>query len=127
MKFQPVIPKAKRRSGTALRVAVLGGVGLVLFGILFFRLWSLQVVTGDRYLAEANDNRTREIRVRAPRGRVLDRDGNILVDNRTSMALQLDPIEIPDEIPARRKIFKSIAGVMDKDLGWVRNLSLIHI
>lgn len=120
MKFQPVIPKTKRRSGTALRVAILGGAGLVLFGILFFRLWSLQVVTGDRYLAEANDNRTREIRVRAPRGRVLDREGNILVDNRTSMALQLDPIEIPDEIPARRKIFKSIAEVMDKDLDWVR-------
>lgn len=120
MRFQPVIPKTKRRSGTALRVAIIGGAGLVLFGILFFRLWSLQVVTGDRYLAEANDNRTREIRVRAPRGRILDREGNILVDNRTSMALQLDPIEIPSEIPARRRIFKSIAGVMDRDLDWVR-------
>ncbi len=120
MRFQPVIPKTKRRSGTALRVAVLGGVGLALFGILFFRLWSLQVVTGDRYLAEANENRTREIRVRAPRGRVLDRDGNILVDNRTSMALQLDPIEIPTDTAPRRKIFNSIAELMGKDLGWVR-------
>lgn len=120
MRFQPVIPKTKRRSGTALRVAVLGGVGLALFGILFFRLWSLQVVTGDRYLAEANENRTREIRVRAPRGRVLDRDGNILVDNRTSMALQLDPIEIPTDTAPRRKIFNSIAKLMDKDLDWVR-------
>ena len=120
MKFQPVIPETKRRSGTALRLAIIGGAGLVLFGILFFRLWSLQVVTGDEYLAEANDNRTREIRVRAPRGRILDREGNVLVDNRTSMALQLDPIEIPDEIPARRKIFNSIAEVMDRDLDWVR-------
>ena len=120
MRFQPVIPKTKRRSGTALRVAILGGVGLVLFGILFFRLWSLQVVTGDRYLAEANENRTREIRVRAPRGKVLDRDGNILVDNRMSMALQLDPIEIPDAVPARQKIFTSIADVMGKNLDWVR-------
>lgn len=120
MKFQPVIPKTKRRSGTALRVAVIGGAGLFLFGILFFRLWSLQVVTGDRYLAEANENRTREIRVRAPRGRILDREGDVLVDNRTSMALQLDPIEIPSDVAARQKIFKSIAGLMDKDLGWVR-------
>jgi len=120
MKFQPVIPKSKRRSGTALRVAIIGGAGLVLFGILFFRLWSLQVVTGDRYLAEANDNRTREVRVRAPRGRILDREGDVLVDNRTSMALQLDPIEIPTNVNARRRIFKSIAGVMDKDLDWVR-------
>jgi len=120
MKFQPVIPKTKHRRGTALRVAIIGGAGLVLFGVLFFRLWSLQVVTGDEYLAEANENRTREIRVRAPRGRILDRDGNVLVDNRTSMALQLDPIEIPDEVPARRKIFTSIADLMDRDLDWVR-------
>lgn len=120
MKFQPVIPKSKRRSGTALRVAIIGGAGLALFAVLFFRLWSLQVVTGDRYLAEANDNRTREIRVRAPRGRILDRDGDVLVDNRTRMALQMDPIEVPSAIPARRKLFTSVADLMDKNVDWVR-------
>jgi penicillin-binding protein 2 len=121
MSFQPVVPKTKHRRGTALRVAIIGGVGLFLFAVLFFRLWSLQVVTGDKYLAEANDNRSREIRVRAPRGRIMDRDGEVLVDNRTSMALQLDPIEIPTEIPLRRKLFGSIADLMDRDLDWVRN------
>jgi len=120
MKFQPVIPKSNRRSGTALRIAIIGGAGLALFAVLFFRLWSLQVVTGDKYLAEANDNRTRDIRVLAPRGRILDRDGEVLVDNRTRMALQLDPIEIPTDTPARRKLFASIAEVMDKNTDWVR-------
>lgn len=127
MRIEPVIPKTRRRSGTALRVAIIGGAGLVLFGILFFRLWSLQVVTGDRYLAEATENRTREIRIRPPRGRILDRDGNVLVDNRTSMALQLDPLEVPSAIPARRKLFKSIAGVMDRDFDWVRRRYRIEI
>ncbi|MBK5233772.1 MAG: penicillin-binding protein 2 [Thermoleophilia bacterium] len=121
MRFQPVIPKTKHRHGTALRVAIIGGAGLFLFGVLFFRLWSLQVVTGDEYLAEATENRTREIRVRPPRGRILDRDGNVLVDNRTSMALQLDPIEVPDASPARRKLFKSVAEVVDRKLEWVQN------
>ncbi|MGK2956038.1 MAG: penicillin-binding protein 2 [Solirubrobacterales bacterium] len=121
MRFQPVVPKTKHRHGTALRVAIIGGVGLFLFAVLFFRLWSLQVVTGDKYLAEANDNRSREIRVRAPRGQIMDRDGNVLVDNRTSMALQLDPIEVPTEIPARQKLFKSVAELMDRDLDWIRN------
>ncbi len=120
MKFQPVIPKTRHRHGTALRVAIIGGAGLFLFTVLFFRLWSLQVVTGDEYLAEATENRTREIRVRPPRGRILDRDGEVLVDNRTSMALQLDPVEVPTEIPARRKLFSSVADLMDRDLDWVR-------
>jgi penicillin-binding protein 2 len=121
MRIQPVFTRPKHRKGTALRVAVIGGIGLVLFAALFFRLWSLQVVTGDKYLAEANDNRTREITVRAPRGRILDRDGNVLVDNRTSMALELDPLQIPSEPPDRRELFTSIADVLSRDVKWVQN------
>ena len=50
----------------ALRVAILGGIALVLFAVIFFRLWYLQVLSGDKYLAEANDNRVREVKVEAP-------------------------------------------------------------
>ena len=77
-----------RGNSLALRIAVFGGVALALFAILFFRLWFLQVINGGKYLAEANSNRTREFRVSAPRGDILDRDGNVLVANRTSLALQ---------------------------------------
>lgn len=121
MKIEPLITEPKNRRGTALRVAVIGGVGLALFAVLFFRLWSLQVVTSDRYLAEANDNRTREVTVRAPRGRILDRDGEVLVDNRTSMALELDPLEIPSDKGERRKLFASIAEIIGRDLDWIRS------
>jgi penicillin-binding protein 2 len=112
--------RPKHRKGTALRVAIIGGLGLVLFAALFFRLWSLQVVTGDKYLAEANDNRTREITVRAPRGSILDRDGNVLVENRTSMALELDPLQIPTDPKDRRKRFTAIAEVLGREYGWVQ-------
>ena len=64
------LPKGSR---LALRVAVLGGVAVALFGVLFFRLWNLQVLSGDEYLAEAKNNRTRSFKVIAPRGDVLDR------------------------------------------------------
>ena len=60
----------------ALRVAILGGIALVLFAMIFFRLWYLQVLSGDKYLAEANDNRVREVKVEAPRGRIVDRNGS---------------------------------------------------
>ena len=83
-------PDDRPRSGNrlALRIAVLGGFAVALFAVLFFRLWNLQVLDGDEYLAEAKNNRTREYKVIAPRGDILDRDGNVLVDNRTSLALQ---------------------------------------
>ena len=44
-----------------------------------------------KYLAEAKNNRTREFRVSAPRGEILDRNGKVLVANRTSLALQVNP------------------------------------
>ena len=40
----------------------LGGFAVVLFAVLFFRLWNLQVIDGAKYLAEAKNNRTRETR-----------------------------------------------------------------
>lgn len=121
MRIEPVIPKPKpKRSLSSRRVAVIGGVGLVLLGILFFRLWSLQIVTGDKYLAEANQNRTREVRVPGPRGRILDREGNVLVENRTSMALQLDPIELPEGKAARGELYGRVGKVLGKDADWVR-------
>ena len=68
------------------RVAViLGGLALVLFAVIFFRLWYLQVLSGDKYLAEAQGNRVREVTVHAPRGDILDRDGELLVTNRTAL------------------------------------------
>jgi penicillin-binding protein 2 len=85
----------------ALRIAVFGGVALALFGVLFFRLWFLQVINGEKYLAEAKNNRTREFRVSAPRGKILDRNGNIVVSNRTSLALQVNPEKLP-EAPRQR-------------------------
>jgi penicillin-binding protein 2 len=89
-------------SRLSLRVAVLGGVAVALFGVLFFRLWNLQVLDGDKYLAEAKNNRTREFKVIAPRGDILDREGNVIVDNRTSWALQLNTAKLPAD-PAEEK------------------------
>ncbi|HEV7481761.1 MAG TPA: penicillin-binding protein 2 [Solirubrobacterales bacterium] len=87
---------------TALRIAVLGGVAVALFAVLFFRLWNLQVLSGSQYLAEAKNNRTREYKVIAPRGDILDRDGNVLVDNRTSLALQLNTLKLPEDAAEKK-------------------------
>ena len=58
------------------------------FAVIFFRLWYLQVLSGDRYEAQARGNVLREIKVQAPRGQIVDRNGEVLVDNRNGLALR---------------------------------------
>jgi penicillin-binding protein 2 len=104
----------------ALRIAVFGGVALALFAVLFFRLWTLQLVNGEEYLAEANNNRTREYRVPPPRGEILDREGEVLVDNRTSLALQINPRKLPADERQRRAELARLAGLTHTTVRKVR-------
>jgi penicillin-binding protein 2 len=85
-----------RSSRLSLRIAVLGGFAVALFAVLFFRLWNLQVIDGSHYLAEAQNNRTREYQVLAPRGEILARNGEPIVQNRTSLALLLNTSKLPE-------------------------------
>ena len=107
-------------SAFALRVAVIGGIALAIFVVVFFRLWYLQVLSGDKYRAEANNNRIREIRVDAPRGDILDRNGQVLVANRTSQALQVNPQKLPSDLAERRAELKHLAGLTDMSLRKLR-------
>jgi len=104
----------------ALRIAVFGGVALALFAVLFFRLWFLEIIKGDEYLAEARNNRTREFRVPAPRGEILDRDGEVLVSNRTSLTLQVNPRKLPADPRERRAELAQLAELTHSTLPRVR-------
>lgn len=95
----------------SFRVAVIGGIALVIFVVIFLRLWYLQVLSGDKYLAEAQNNQVREIRVQAPRGEIVDRNGKVLVDNRTALALQVQPREMPHTRQERKQLLKRLSGV----------------
>jgi penicillin-binding protein 2 len=106
----------------ALRIALFGGLALLLFGLLFFRLWFLQVLNGKQYLAEANNNRTREFRVSAPRGDILDRNGEVLVENRTSLALQVNPQRLPARPAKRRAELARLGALTNSSLHRVRRL-----
>ncbi|MEA2474411.1 MAG: penicillin-binding protein 2 [Thermoleophilaceae bacterium] len=97
----------------AVRVAIIGGVALVLFAIVFFRLWYLQVLSGDRYRAEANNNRVREITVQAPRGRIVDRNGRVLVDNRIAFAVTLSPDKLPKDRQGKKRLYSRLASVLN--------------
>ncbi len=96
----------------ALRVAIVGSVALAMFAIIFFRLWFLQVLSGDQYLAKASVNRVRTLAVPAARGQILDRDGNILVDSKPSIAVQLSPPDLPRNAAKRGRLYARLAQVL---------------
>jgi penicillin-binding protein 2 len=104
----------------SLRIAVLGGVAVALFAVLFFRLWDLQVLSGSHYLAQAKNNRTREYKVIAPRGDILDRNGDVLVDNRTSLALQLNTQKLPEDPAEQRAELARLGNLAHMSLHKVR-------
>ena len=97
----------------AFRVAVIGGVALVMFALIFFRLWYLQVLSGDKYLAEASDNRVREIKVQAPRGEIVDRHGQPLVENRHSFSIKLTPDKLPEDVGERDRVYRRLAKLLN--------------
>lgn len=107
---------------SAFRVAVLAGIGVVLFAVVFFRLWYLQVLSGDHYRAEAQNNQVREFTIQAPRGKVTDRHGEVLVDNRTALELQVKRTELPRSAARRAKLFRHLGEVADLRPKQIRNI-----
>ena len=79
----------------ALRVAVIVGIAAVMFGIVFFRLWFLQILSGQEFVAQANDNRLSSVKVVAPRGYIVDRNGKVIVGNRAGEAVGIRLMDVP--------------------------------
>jgi penicillin-binding protein 2 len=98
----------------AVRIAVLGGFAFVLFAIVFFRLWFLQVLSGEDYVAKARENRVRKVRIEAPRGDIVDRDGRVLVKTRVAPVVQIVPGSLPKSVLAEADEFRQARGVAEK-------------
>jgi penicillin-binding protein 2 len=84
------------------RLAVVSYVIVGMIGVLLIGFWKLQVIDSDKYLQWADRNRIRSIPVIAPRGRMLDRDGRVLVDNYPSFSVLLlrdDPALVMKGLP----------------------------
>jgi penicillin-binding protein 2 len=97
--------------GLALRVGVLGALALAAFAVLFFRLWSLQVLSGDSYLDAAQNNQLRTIRLEAPRGTILDRHGRVIVANKPGTAVKLWVGDLPKQ--GRYRLIQRLASVLE--------------
>jgi penicillin-binding protein 2 len=78
------------------RITVLSVVVTLLLLALLSRLWFLQVLASERYTNLAQANQVRQVVVEAPRGRILDRQGRVLVRNRAAWAITVKNVELGD-------------------------------
>jgi penicillin-binding protein 2 len=74
---------------SAIRLTAVQYVILVIFMILAYGLWRLQVMQSDFYAQLAEKNRIRNVPILAPRGKILDREGRTIVDNYPSFSALL--------------------------------------
>ena len=111
---------------THVRLSAIGIVAVSLFLALFMRLWFLQGIDRQAFEAASVSNRVRVIHEEGPRGRILDRNGKILVDSETSIVVSLDrePLRKMEE-PERNAVFVSLADTLQQ-LGVPTKLSLIE-
>jgi penicillin-binding protein 2 len=112
--YQPEDRRPPTTPQLALRVAALGFVALALFAIIFFRLWYLQVLAGDQYLAQANQNRVRNIPIAAPRGDIVDRAGRPIVTSRLANVVQISPRSLPQSERDVAATWGRDAGILAK-------------
>jgi penicillin-binding protein 2 len=96
----------------AFRVAIIGGIALVMFGVIFFRLWYLQVLTGEQYVQEAAANAVRDLPIPAPRGQILDREGKPLAESRVTNAVQIVPSALPPAGRPRLELYRRLGKLL---------------
>src|SRR6195256_4188280 len=74
---------------SALRLTAVQYIVLFIFLLLAYGLWRLQVMQSGKYAQLAEQNRVRNVPILAPRGKILDREGRIIVDNYPSFSALL--------------------------------------
>ncbi len=106
---------------------MLGVIAIALFAALFFRLWALQVISGERYLQTAQNNQVRTFRVPAPRGAISDRNGEPLVSNRPGTRVQIWPAALEGMAPERRAaLLERLSKILNVPVGEIRKELKAH-
>ena len=74
---------------SAIRLTAAQYIILAIFLVLAYGLWRLQVMQSGYYASAAEKNRIRNVPILAPRGKILDREGRVIVDNYPSFSALL--------------------------------------
>ena len=91
------------------RTVVLGGLKLVAVAALSGRLYQLEILQSDEYKVMSEDNRIKLIPVLPARGKILDRFGQVLAENRNYYRIMMDDSIVKDPEQTVREIGKMLS------------------
>jgi len=97
---QEIVEKPPLRDDTrfaAGKIAVFQYATVAVFLFLISGFWKLQVQNPEFYDERAQANSIKSVPIPSPRGRILDRDGRVIVDNHSSFMLILARESLKDE------------------------------
>lgn len=89
---QPVEPASYLRDDPKIasgKIAAFQYISIAVFIFLISGFWDLQVLNSESFNEAAERNRIKSIPLLAPRGKILDRDGRVIVDNHSTFSLLL--------------------------------------
>lgn len=93
------------------RLAVFGGVIALVFLVYIGRLFTLQILQNDVWLAQAEENRISEINLPAQRGIVMDRNDYILAQNIPAYNVVITPADLPDDPGEIQQVYRLVSDI----------------
>src|SRR5579859_4298351 len=118
--------QARQEKIAPAKLSVVQYATLVVFLVLAYGLWSLQVRKSGEYESRAEQNRVRRVPILAPRGKILDREGRIIVDNYPSFSALLLRDQARDLNADAEKIAQGLNISADDIREKLRRLQLAH-
>src|SRR3954471_18929840 len=93
---EPALPAAKGKLMVERRLKWLAWIVVVWGAVIFYKLISLQVVHHQEYVRMARARQERDKEIPAPRGAILDRNGQVLAMSTPSVSVFVNPMKVPD-------------------------------
>lgn len=119
-KEKAIIEKPFKRDG----LLVVWNLVLVVLVFLFGRVFYLDIMNGKYYVLVSAENRIRKIVIKAPRGNILDKFGNILARNSPSIDVVISPNYLPKNVEEKKILAEKLANILNMNLGNVEIILL---
>ncbi len=110
---RPYVP----RPYVNMRIQIIRNITIALFALIAFDLFFLQVIRGGYFYRLSQNNSIRLIPFEGKRGRVLDRDGRVLVDNSKSFHALI----LPQDLGKDRGVFRFLSLLLNEDAAAIEN------
>lgn len=89
---------------------------IIIFAILFGRLFQLTIIKGEYFRQQADNFRMKQINIKAPRGNIYDANGKLLAGNKSAYNLNVYKDRFNSlSKDQKNRILAQIVGILEKD------------